>query len=74
LPTYTFKNKKTGVVSEEFLSLSEREERLKDPDIEQCVSAPSIVSGRGMGKPDNTFRDILKRIKKHNRGSKVNTF
>jgi len=42
------------------------------------VSAPAISSGRGRGKPDDGFRDILRNIKKeHSKGmtsSTVNTF
>lgn len=80
MPTYSFLNKDTGEEYELFLSISEREQYLKDnPNIEQTVSgAPMIASGRGMQKPDQGFRDILKEMKKKNsRGFKrstINTF
>ena len=80
VPTYSFLNKETGEEYELFMGISEREEYLKaNPHIEQTVSgAPLISSGRGMGKPDQGFRDILREIKKKNsKGitkSTINTF
>jgi len=78
MPTYRFKNKISGKEWEEFLTISEMEELLeKNTSIEQMLSAPAIVSGRGMGKmskPDNSFRDVLKQIKKNNIGSNIETF
>ena len=74
MPTYNFKNKETGEVWEVFLSISEREELLKDPNIEQVhVGAPMIVGGLNQ-KPSEGFRDILKQIKKNNVRSNINTF
>ena len=76
MPTYTFKNLETGEVWEEFLSISEREEKLKDPNIQQQVGAPAI-SYRGAGthrKPDEGFRDVLRTIKKGTPRSTINTF
>lgn len=66
-PTYSFINNDTGETYDLFLSLSEREEHLKqNPNITQQICSPALHSGRGMGKIDNGFRDILKNIKKGN--------
>jgi hypothetical protein len=44
MPVYTFKNNKTGEEWTEIMNMSEREEVLKDKDIEQLiVSAPPLV-------------------------------
>ena len=61
---YEFRNKTTGERWEEFLSFSGREEMLKDPNIEQVVSAPAIVSGIGgvTYKNDSGFGDMMSRI------------
>ena len=61
---YEFRNKTTGERWEEFLSFSGREEMLKDPNIEQVVSAPAIVSGIGgvTHKNDSGFGDMMSRI------------
>ena len=62
------------------MTISALDDYLKDnPNVTQLVNgAPMISSGRGMGKPDNGFRDLLKDIKKKNsRGitrSTINTF
>jgi len=68
MPTYKFLNTKTNKEYEDFMSISALDDYLRDnPHIIQLVhGAPMIVSGRGMTKPDNTFRDILKEIKKKN--------
>ena len=39
MPLYSFKNKKTGKEWEEILSFAEREELLKDKNIEQLITA-----------------------------------
>lgn len=78
MPTYSFSNKNSSEIFDMFLSITEREDYLKNnPHIEQLISAPAIVSGISK-KPDAGFRDILKNIKKkHSQGltrSTVNTF
>lgn len=79
MPTYRFVNE-TGEEFEEFMSISALDEYLKEnPNLTQLVNgAPMISSGRGMQKPDDGFRDLLKDIKKKNsRGfsrSTINTF
>lgn len=80
MPTYKFLNNETGEEFEEFMTISALDEYLKNnPTIVQLVNgAPMISSGRGMGKPDQGFRDLLKDMKKkHSKGitrSTINTF
>jgi hypothetical protein len=80
MPTYKFLNNETGEEHIDFMSISALDEYLiTNPHITQLVNgAPLISSGRGMGKPENGFRDLLKDIKKKNqRGisrSTINTF
>jgi hypothetical protein len=79
MPTYRFCNE-IGEEFEEFMSISALDEYLKNnTNLTQLVNgAPSISSGRGMGKPDQGFRDLLKDMKKkHSKGisrSTINTF
>lgn len=80
MPTYKFLNNETGQEYEEFMTISALDEYLKsNPNITQLVNgAPMITSGRGMKKPEDGFRDLLKDIKRRNsRGitrSTINTF
>lgn len=78
MPTYTFRNKKTNKEWTEICSLSDREETLKDPDIEQMVvSAPGIGDPIRLGrqKPAKEFRNLLKKIHKGaGKESKINTW
>lgn len=80
MPTYRFLNNETGEEFEDFMGISALDEYLKsNPNLVQLVNgAPMIASGRGMGKPDQGFRDLLKDIKtKHSGGltkSTINTF
>jgi len=79
MPTYRFVNE-NGEEFEEFMMISALDEYLKEnPNLTQLVNgAPMISSGRGMKKPDDGFRDLLKDMKKNNsKGfsrSTINTF
>ncbi len=62
MPSYNFRNKKTGKVFEKVMKMSEREDYLKDnPDIEQMLSTPAFRYGvnntQGV-KVDDGFREI----------------
>jgi hypothetical protein len=80
MPTYKFLNTVTNKEHTDFMSISALEGYLRDnPHVVQLVhGSPAIVSGRGRGKPDDSFRDVLKEIKKKNsKGlskSTINTF
>jgi len=80
MPTYNFRNNETGEDYQEFMSISAVEQYLQDnPNVTQLVSgAPLIHSGRGLKKPDEGFRDLLKNMKKGNskgfKRSTINTF
>lgn len=79
MPTYSFLDRNTGLEFTETMSISEREEYLKNnPHVDQIFTKLNIHSGRGLQKPSDSFRDILRDIKRnHSRGltrSTVNTF
>lgn len=48
----------------------------ENPHLEQIPTAAAIVDPVRMGrmKPDDSFRDLLRNVKKKHRGSNVNTF
>lgn len=78
MPTYNFRHRETGEITEKFFSLSLREEYLKDnPQLESILlGAPSIGDPIRLGirKPDDGFREVLAKAKEaHPRGN-VNTF
>jgi hypothetical protein len=79
MPTYRFLNNDTNEEFEDFMSISALSQFLEEnPHITQLVNgAPLIHSGRGLGKPDQGFRDLLKDMKKkHSQGltrSTINT-
>lgn len=64
MPIYTFRDKTTGEEWETIVSLSKREEILEDPNIEQVIFAPTLVSGIAgvTHKTDSGFKDVLSRI------------
>ena len=78
MPTYNFKRNDTGEEYSLFLPMSERETYIKENNVTQLLTSIAVVSGRGMGKPDAGFRDLLKTIKKGNSkgiyASPINTF
>ena len=78
MPTYNFRNRETGEITEKFFSLTLREEYLKDnPQLESIIlGAPSIGDPIRLGirKPDDGFREVLAKAKEaHPRGN-INTF
>lgn len=69
MPTYNFRNKKTGEITEEFMSISAREAFLKkNKNLEPYMdSAPSFnySSGGFRGvteRTDNGFKEVLSKI------------
>lgn len=73
MPTYNFRRISTGEEWSEFLTIAARDELVLDPDIVQCPAAPAIVSGVKR-KPDDGFRDVLKKVKSSHWKSTINTF
>jgi hypothetical protein len=67
MPTYEFRNKKTGKVFEEMMTMAEFDIFKKDnPHLEPVPHAPKIVSGvMGARRSDDNFKDVLRNIK-HN--------
>lgn len=75
MPTYSFKNTQTGEVFEEFMSISSLDVYLKDnPHLQQVISkAPALVDSWHFTKVPSGFNDVLKKVKKQNRGSTITT-
>lgn len=77
MPTYCFRDKVTGEVTEKFMSISAREQYLVDnPQLEAMVSGAPGLSDPvrlGLRKPDAAFRDLVKNIKKNNIWSNIKT-
>lgn len=83
MPTYTFRNKKTGETFTDIISIRERDLLLEqNPDLEQSVENYNFMIGDpirlGIKKPDPAFRNLLKNMKKKNTSrhneSTINTF
>jgi hypothetical protein len=69
MPTYTFRNKDTGEVFEQFMSISELDVyKESHPELVQQPSAPFIGDAvrLGLKKADPAFRDYLKSMNKAN--------
>ena len=70
MPTYNFKNNKTGEEFEEFFTIAGREDYLKDnPHIQQLPSLISISGGVGGIKNDSGWGDNMSRIAEAHPGS-----
>ncbi len=73
MPTYVFEDKLTGEQFEEFFSIGEKTQFLKDnPDYKQVLTAPHIVSGArvGTGKLGG-FKEVLQKVGEGHPGSAV---
>lgn len=76
MPTYTFRNKQTGVVEEHVLKMAEKAPFLTEhPHLESIITYTNPVCDPftiGVSHIDNGMRDVLTRIKKANRRSTIN--
>ena len=73
MPTYVFEDKLSGEQFEEFLSMGEKIQFLKDnPDYKQVLTAPNVISGirPSTGKLGG-FKEVLQRVGEANPGSHV---
>ena len=74
MPTYDFLDTKTGETFEKFLSLSGKDEYLKEnPHIQQVhLGAMSIVSGVSItGKVPDGFKEVLAKVSENHKQSSV---
>lgn len=73
MPLYRLIDTETEQTEEHFLSWAALQEYLSEnPTKKLLPAAPAIVSGvSGQMRPDEGFKDILRNIKKHNRGSTI---
>ena len=65
MPTYTFKNKKTNTVYEDFMSIAEMEKLKKKKHMELLPpTTVNIVSSVGSldGKTDNGWKEVMSKI------------
>ena len=74
MPTYDFLNTETGETFEKFISLSGKDEYLKEnPHIQQVhLGAMSIVSGVSItGKVPDGFKEVLSKVAENHKTSAV---
>lgn len=73
MPMYKTENTHTGEITTHLCSWETISQFLADNSSENLVpAAPAIVSGvAGLRKPDEGFRDVLRNIKQHHRGSSI---
>jgi hypothetical protein len=75
MPTYTFRNKLTGVIIESHMKMAEKDMYLdQHPELESIIDyVPNIGDPVAMGvkKIDGGFKEVLSRIKKNNPGSTI---
>jgi predicted nucleic acid-binding Zn ribbon protein len=64
MPTYEFRNKETGEVSEVFMKMSAKEQYLIDnPNLEQTMTqAPAFTGDHIILKKDSGFKEVLQKI------------
>ncbi len=76
IPEYKFRDRTTNKSWTAWHTISERDEIVKDPNIEQMVhGSPRIVTTTGYKpKIDTDFKSKLKAIKKSNPGSTIDTY
>lgn len=73
MPTYEFRNKETGEVTEHIMRISEREQFIKEnPHLEQTItSAPAFAGDHITIRKDTGFKEVLQRIHEKTPGSQL---
>jgi hypothetical protein len=68
MPTYEFRNKQTGNVTEHIMRISEREQFILDnPHLEQTITiAPAFAGDHVSLKRDTGFKEVLQKINERN--------
>lgn len=68
MPTYEFRNKQTGEVTEHFMKMSAKDEFLAaNPHLEQTMTqAPAFAGDHITLKKDTGFKEVLQKIKERN--------
>lgn len=78
MPNYTFLNSETDEEFDITMSISERDEFVeKNKHLKQIIKSVPLCDPTRVGvttKPDDGFRDVLRRIKSKHYKSNVNTF
>lgn len=74
MPTYEFRNKETGEVTEVFMKMSAKDQYLVDnPHLEQTMTQAPAFSGDHIAlKKDNGFKEVLQKIHERTPGSVLN--
>jgi hypothetical protein len=74
MPTYNFRNTQTNDEWTDMMSITAKEEFLSaNPHIQQVLTPIALSTSTGGIKTDAGWRDVLKRIKKANRGSTIDS-
>jgi len=68
MPTYEFRNKETGDVTEHIMRISERDQFILDnPHLEQTITiAPAFAGDHINLKRDTGFKEVLQKINERN--------
>lgn len=68
MPTYEFRNKLTGEVTEHFMKISAKDEFLAaNPHLEQTMTqAPAFAGDHITLKKDSGFKEVLQKINERN--------
>ena len=75
MPTYIFKNKKTGIVYEDFMSITDMEKILSNPHMELVIDSVNIISQTGDNidaKTDDGWKETLAKISEAHPSSELN--
>ncbi len=75
MPTYTFRNKETGIDQTLSMKISELDDYKKNnPHLEQVLSSVPLADPTRLGirKPDNGFREVLQKAKRSHHRSTIN--
>ena len=76
MPTYSFRDKDTGVTFDKFMRIAERDEFLaQNPNLETAITGAPAFTGdhiTAVKKYDSGFKEVLQKIHERTPGSELN--
>lgn len=67
MPLYDFKNLKTNEIETKMMSISDMEEYVKDPNIQQVITPPKVLTakdGQVLKKAGEGWKEVQQKIQK----------
>ncbi len=75
MPTYDFRNKETGEITTEVMSIKDLDKYKEDhPELERYFGNQTVASTFGNPKQSDGFREVMSKVQKAHPGANLSRF